>query len=113
VRGAAALEHHGWPPGSLHASNVPATPRHKCSRMLQVGELSCAPRQLCRAAYAAGAVLHWLHYLPHYKTLPEPPSTDKDDHLLRRRDTMKDSALQIASYATKPDRKVGATACQC
>jgi hypothetical protein len=32
---------------------------------------------------------------------------DKDDHLLRRRDAMKDSALQIASYATKPDRKVG------
>jgi hypothetical protein len=31
---------------------------------------------------------------------------DKDDHLLRRRDTMKESALQIASYATKPDRKV-------
>jgi hypothetical protein len=31
---------------------------------------------------------------------------DKDDHLLRRRDAMKESALQIASYATKPDRKV-------
>lgn len=53
-----------------------------------------------------GAVLHWIHYLPHYKTLPEPASTDKDDHLLRRRDTMKESALQIASYATRPDRKV-------
>lgn len=51
-------------------------------------------------------MLHWIHYLPHYKTLPEPPSMDKDDHLLRRRDTMKESALQIASYATKPDRKV-------
>jgi hypothetical protein len=32
---------------------------------------------------------------------------DKDDHLLRRRDTMKESALQIASYSTRPDRKVG------
>jgi len=53
-----------------------------------------------------GAVLHWIHYLPHYKTLPEPAATDKEDNLLRRRDTMKESALQIASYATRPDRKV-------
>eukprot|EP00878_Enallax_costatus_P005388 GHUV01005657.1.p1 GENE.GHUV01005657.1~~GHUV01005657.1.p1 ORF type:complete len:450 (+),score=58.99 GHUV01005657.1:486-1835(+) len=53
-----------------------------------------------------GAVLHWIHFLPHYKTLPEPPSMDKDDALLRRRDTMRESALQIASYATRPDRKV-------
>jgi hypothetical protein len=51
-------------------------------------------------------VLHWLHYLPHYKTLPEPASLDKDDALLRRRDVLKESALQIASYATRPDRKV-------
>lgn len=56
--------------------------------------------------FCAGAVLHWIHFLPHYKTLPEPPATDKDDALLRRRDTMKESALQIASYATRPDRKV-------
>uniref|UniRef100_A0A383VRT2 Aquaporin n=1 Tax=Tetradesmus obliquus TaxID=3088 RepID=A0A383VRT2_TETOB len=53
-----------------------------------------------------GAVLHWIHFLPHYKTLPEPAALDKDDNLLRRRDVMKESALQIASYATRPDRKV-------
>lgn len=56
---------------------------------------------------ATGAILHWLHYLPHYKTLPEPPAEDRGEALLRRRDNMKESALQIASYATKPDRKVG------
>eukprot|EP00882_Tetradesmus_deserticola_P024665 GHRQ01026971.1.p1 GENE.GHRQ01026971.1~~GHRQ01026971.1.p1 ORF type:complete len:222 (+),score=87.52 GHRQ01026971.1:79-744(+) len=53
-----------------------------------------------------GAVLHWLHYLPHYKTLPEPAPQDSDEQLLRRRDAIKESALQIASYATRPDRKV-------
>ncbi|KAF6255239.1 aquaporin-like protein [Scenedesmus sp. NREL 46B-D3] len=53
-----------------------------------------------------GAVLHWVHFLPHYKTLPEPAPQDKDDQLLRRRDVYKESALQIASYATRPDRKV-------
>jgi hypothetical protein len=42
----------------------------------------------------------------HTQTLPEPHAPDKDDDLLRRRDHMKDSALQIASYATKPDRAV-------
>lgn len=31
-----------------------------------------------------GAVLVWLHYLPHFKTVPEPPAVSKDDLLLRR-----------------------------
>eukprot|EP00775_Hariotina_reticulata_P013573 gene13573-13698_t len=53
-----------------------------------------------------GAVLHWMHYLPHYKTLPEPAPGSRDDALLRRRDHMRESALQIASYATRPDRRV-------
>eukprot|EP00775_Hariotina_reticulata_P013572 gene13572-13697_t len=53
-----------------------------------------------------GAILHWVHFLPHYKTLPEPPALDRDDALLRRRDSYKESALQFASYATRPDRKV-------
>eukprot|EP00879_Flechtneria_rotunda_P012021 GHRR01012555.1.p1 GENE.GHRR01012555.1~~GHRR01012555.1.p1 ORF type:complete len:447 (+),score=108.93 GHRR01012555.1:2005-3345(+) len=53
-----------------------------------------------------GAALHWIHFLPHYKTLPEPPAESSDDSLLRRRDQLKSSALQIASYTTRPDRKV-------
>jgi hypothetical protein len=64
-------------------------------------------------ALHAGAVLHWLHYLPHYKTIPEPAPQDKDDNLLRRRDVYKESALQIASYATRPDRKVSELPSHC
>lgn len=48
--------------------------------------------------------------MPHYKTLPEPPAHDNDDALLRVRDNLQQSALQIASYATRPDRKVRAAA---
>lgn len=51
-------------------------------------------------------MLHWIHFLPHYKTLPEPPAERAEDALLRRRDEYGQSALSIASYATKPDRKV-------
>lgn len=56
---------------------------------------------------AAGALLHWLHFLPHYKTVPEPPALDRTDNMLRRRDTLEESALQIASYNTRVERQVG------
>lgn len=31
-----------------------------------------------------GGVLVWLHFLPHFKTIPEPPSKSDDELLLRR-----------------------------
>jgi hypothetical protein len=53
-----------------------------------------------------GAVLHWIHFLPHYKTVPEPPPDDGCDALLRQRDGLRQSALQIASYAGgRPERE--------
>lgn len=49
----------------------------------------------------AGAVLVWLHFLPHFKTIPEPPSKSDDELLLRSRDAMSPEALSIASYNTR------------
>lgn len=54
----------------------------------------------------SGAILHWIHFLPHYKTVPEPPCCTGDD-LLRRRDKLDQTALQISSYQTRPERQVG------
>ncbi len=54
----------------------------------------------------AGAVLMWLHFLPHFKTLPEPPPDAREDQLLRRRDAYREDQMAIASYNTRSDRKV-------
>lgn len=48
-----------------------------------------------------GAILVWLSFLPHFKTIPEPPSKSEDDLLLRSRDYMTPEALSIASYNTR------------
>lgn len=50
-----------------------------------------------------GAVLVWLHYLPHFKNVPEPPADTPDDLLLRSRDALSPSALNIASYDTRAE----------
>jgi glycerol uptake facilitator-like aquaporin len=47
-----------------------------------------------------GAVLVWLHFVPHFKTVPEPPARENYDRLLRSRDALSSSALNIASYTT-------------
>lgn len=48
----------------------------------------------------------WLHFMPHFKTLPEPPPLGAEDGLLRRRDCVAEDAMNIASYNTREDRKV-------
>ncbi|PRW39304.1 Glycerol uptake facilitator [Chlorella sorokiniana] len=48
-----------------------------------------------------GACLVFLHYLPHFNTLPEPPATNDDELLLRSRDALSPEALNIASYDTR------------
>lgn len=53
-----------------------------------------------------GAFLHWLHFIPHYKTVPEPPALNRGDNLLRRRDAFREDALQIAGYNTRQERQV-------
>ncbi|KAL4444176.1 hypothetical protein ABPG75_011913 [Micractinium tetrahymenae] len=48
-----------------------------------------------------GACLVFLHYLPHFNTLPEPPAETPDELLLRSRDALSPEALNIASYDTR------------
>jgi glycerol uptake facilitator-like aquaporin len=49
-----------------------------------------------------GAVLVWLHYLPHFKTVPTPYSTDADNLLLKG-DPVSQTALGIGSYNVRAD----------
>lgn len=44
------------------------------------------------------AILVWLHFLPHFKTVPTPPSLTAENILLRPADALSPSALGIASY---------------
>jgi hypothetical protein len=48
-----------------------------------------------------GAVLVWIHFLPHFKTVPEPPSGDPVADLMRTRDYIERNARQFASYNTQ------------
>ena len=45
-----------------------------------------------------GAVLVWLHFLPHFKTVPAPYSSSPDSLLLKAGDQLSPTALGIASY---------------
>ena len=47
-----------------------------------------------------GACLVWIHYLPHFKTIPEPPPDNAADALLRPRDYLNFAGLRIAGYNT-------------
>ncbi len=49
-----------------------------------------------------GAVLVWLHFLPHFKTVPTPYSTTADSLLLKG-DTVSQTALGIASYNVRAE----------
>jgi hypothetical protein len=42
----------------------------------------------------------WLHYLPHFKTLPEPPAATAAQDLLRPRDALGLATLNIVGYNT-------------
>jgi glycerol uptake facilitator-like aquaporin len=48
-----------------------------------------------------GAVLVWIHFLPHFKTVPEPPTGDPVADLMRTRDYIDRNARQYASYNTQ------------
>lgn len=41
-----------------------------------------------------------LHFLPHFKTVPEPPSRELDADYVRTRDVLQRDALHLASYNT-------------
>ncbi|GAX72731.1 hypothetical protein CEUSTIGMA_g187.t1 [Chlamydomonas eustigma] len=45
-----------------------------------------------------GAVCTWLHWIPHFKTVPEPPAPNMSAELLRKRDALPKNAMDIASY---------------
>lgn len=44
-----------------------------------------------------------LHYLPHFKTVPEPMSSNESDNLLRTRDALNPDQLNFVSYNTRDD----------
>ena len=46
-----------------------------------------------------GAVAVWLHWIPHFKTVPEPPAPSSADNLLRKRDALPKNAIEISSYS--------------
>ncbi len=45
-----------------------------------------------------GAVATWLVWVPHFKTVPEPPAPSGDANLLRKRDALAKNAIEIVSY---------------
>ena len=45
-----------------------------------------------------GAVATWLTWIPHFKTVPEPPAQNRADNLLRKRDTIPKAAIDYISY---------------
>ena len=45
-----------------------------------------------------GGVATWLHWIPHFKTVPEPPAQNPADNLLRKRDALPKNAIEISSY---------------
>lgn len=49
-----------------------------------------------------GAVLVWLLYLPHFKSVPEAPERD-DNMLLRSKDVLADNALGFVSYNNREE----------
>jgi glycerol uptake facilitator-like aquaporin len=59
-----------------------------------------------------GAVLVYVMYMPHFRTLPELGPESPEDNLLRTRDHIDPSALRIASYSTKPSASSQGTLAQ-
>lgn len=57
-----------------------------------------------------GGVLVWLHWLPHFKTVPEPPAANAADNLLRKRDALPKAAVEISSYNPNPTGPAAAAA---
>eukprot|EP01023_Acetabularia_acetabulum_P008001 TRINITY_DN13489_c0_g2_i1.p1 TRINITY_DN13489_c0_g2~~TRINITY_DN13489_c0_g2_i1.p1 ORF type:complete len:459 (-),score=72.38 TRINITY_DN13489_c0_g2_i1:175-1551(-) len=50
-----------------------------------------------------GGIFVWLHYLPHFKTVPKPDvSREVGDRLFRTGDPIGDTALRLASYNPVP-----------
>ncbi|KAI3431548.1 hypothetical protein D9Q98_004597 [Chlorella vulgaris] len=56
-----------------------------------------------------GACLVFLHYIPHFKTVPEPMPRNEDDVLLRSRDALTFEALNIASYDTRARQRTASS----
>lgn len=76
-----------------------------------IGWLDFAVLSLAEVAGAfLGACLHFLHFYPHWRTLPEPSAGEPCERLLRRRDAAADDALRFAGYTTRRDRMVRAMA---
>eukprot|EP00884_Botryococcus_braunii_P010872 jgi/Botrbrau1/19787/Bobra.0124s0035.1 len=55
------------------------------------------------AGMFVGAVFVYLHFLPHFKTVPEPMSKNESDNLLRTRDALRPEQLNFVSYNTRDE----------
>ena len=67
---------------------------HTCARR-SVGFIAAVGGEFVGAF--VGALLVWLHFLPHFKSIPEPPADDPAELLLRSRDAATPTALGISS----------------
>lgn len=78
-----------------------------CLALLILGKINGTEFAAAVAGEFLGAFvasfLVWLHFIMHFKTVPEPPSRTPEDMLLRSRDALSPTALGIASYNTKED----------
>lgn len=60
---------------------------------------------LCFAEFLGafvGAVLVWMHFVPHFQTKPTPPSMQPNGYFLNTQDVIRRDALQMASYSSVP-----------
>lgn len=94
--------------GYISAHLNPAT----CLALWVIGKISFTHFLALSAAEFAGAFLGaclvFLHYLPHFKTVPEPAASTADELLLRSRDALSPEALAIVSYDTRQqERRTG------
>eukprot|EP01025_Chloroclados_australasicus_P035205 TRINITY_DN3591_c0_g1_i1.p1 TRINITY_DN3591_c0_g1~~TRINITY_DN3591_c0_g1_i1.p1 ORF type:complete len:500 (-),score=39.15 TRINITY_DN3591_c0_g1_i1:457-1869(-) len=76
-----------------------------CLALLILGEISWYDFFALSFAEFLGAFiaacLVWIHYLPHFKTVPQP-SIDEEQRLFCCGDPLPDTALHLASYNPKP-----------
>lgn len=96
-----------WMLGFISAHLNPAT----CLALWVIGKISFLHFLALSAAEFAGAFigacLVFLHFLPHFKTVPEPMATTGDELLLRSRDALSPEALAMASYDTRDKKRSG------
>eukprot|EP01024_Parvocaulis_polyphysoides_P043023 TRINITY_DN39287_c1_g2_i1.p1 TRINITY_DN39287_c1_g2~~TRINITY_DN39287_c1_g2_i1.p1 ORF type:complete len:458 (-),score=65.63 TRINITY_DN39287_c1_g2_i1:877-2250(-) len=83
-----------------------------CLALAIIGDISWTDWLALTVAEVLGAfiggVFVWIHYLPHFKTVPKPASVQQEgDRLFRTGDPLGDTALYLASYNPLPPPHAG------